>query len=183
MPRKLANNRSLAIGRKPATGRQQIGFTNDGKIHVVLDTNVPINAIWALSKGNMATQTEKDCLVIINLIFDYKVTIGIDARLFKEYNDKAGQHLTKGLIKPEDVNYVLKIVGSNPKAFRMLVDPPKASPDPDDDILFDGLSADFLISDNLKDVKPERLLKGIRTPYANTVSPTQFVSVYADSNS
>lgn len=177
MQRKLARNRMIAVGRKPAMGRQIIGFINDNKIHVVLDTNVPINAIWALSKGMAATQTEKDCLTILNTINKKKIIIAINGKLYKEYQNKANEHLKTGKIKPEDVNFILKVLTDNHVAIRLLVDPQKVSRDIDDDILFDGLTADYLISDNLKGVKPERLLPGRKTPYANTLSPSNFVDL------
>lgn len=166
-----------AIGRVPAVGRRPIGFVKDGKIHAVLDTTVPINAIWALRKGEIASQTEKDSLAIIEAVKNGKVMVAINGELYSEYQDKAQQHMTKGKIRPEDVAYVINILNSNHVSVRVRVDPQRVSRDPDDDMLFDGLAADYLVSDNLKDVKPERLLPGIISTHTTTLSSSDFVNL------
>lgn len=76
------------------------------------------------------------------------------------------------------MTYVMNIVsdGDNQAAFRVRVDAMRFSPDPDDDMLFDGPAADFLVSDNLKHVKPERLLPSV-SPHTKTLSPTSFITL------
>jgi predicted nucleic acid-binding protein len=179
MSRKPAKGRVPATGRVPAIGRKPIGFVEDGKVHAVLDTNVPINAIWALSKGDAAPQTEKDSLAIIEAVKNGRITIALNGELYREYQDKAKQHLATGEIRPGDVAYVINILNddNNHVSVRVRVEPQRFSRDPDDDMLFDGLAADYLVSDNLKDVKPERLLPGVISPHTKTLSPSDFVEL------
>lgn len=165
MPRLPANNRLPAINRRPVIiPRKVLGFQNDGKLHVVLDTNIIIYGLKAKSKEIGADSREKNCLKILKAWEEGRISVGFNHLLFKEYSK----------ISEPGISEILKLAEKSP-FLRMLVDPPDASKDKNDNHLFNGLSADYLVSENWKDIRPDKLK--IFPPYKSIMKPEDFISV------
>lgn len=178
MPRQLAIGRLPAAGRKLALGRKPVGFINDGKIHIVIDTNIVIYALEALFKKSNATQIEKDSLEIIHLIERDIVVTGINAKLFAEYRKVAERIVVEFRATSQDLNYIMNLIENKSVVVRMLVDPLRVSPHKNDDILFDGLGTTYLISNNLKHTDPSKLL--MPSSYRVTLMPSVFLNAMRD---
>jgi hypothetical protein len=173
MPRQLAIGRVPAVGRKLAIGRKPIGFVSDGKVHAVLDTNIIIYALEALFKNSTASQIEKDSLEIICLVEKDILVIGINAKLFAEYRKVAERIASESRTTSQDLGYIINLIEKKAVSVRMLVDPQRVSPHKNDDILFDGLSTSYLVSNNLSDVDPSKLLRS--SSYQATFTPSNFL--------
>jgi hypothetical protein len=191
MSRVPARGRERASGRVPSVGRKPLGFVIDGKIHAVLDSNVIIYAAWGQSNQGASypiekqhlEDIEKQCVEILGRLERGEFVIAVNGYLMDEYRKKLSEHLAKnGGLTSESVNWVMGIVSKDVVGVRVHVDPRKFSRDADDDMLFDGLAADYLVSSNMKDVAPHRLLSGAVTTYVNTVSPSDFLKVLQSPN-
>ena len=161
--RKLAVGRVLAVGRIPAVGRKRIGFIDDGKLHIVLDTNIVINALIAKRKGGSATQKEKDCLTIIEVWEKDVFALGIQGILFAEYQSVGEKRAREGKISSSEYGRLISLIEKRGYAFRVMVTKQHLpSNSYKDDHLFDGLAGDYLISEDEGVLKQQ-----IKNPYRN----------------
>ncbi len=167
---------STGFHRAPAFGSRRINFGNDGKPHAVLDTNILLNAMWALQKGSGATAGEGACLQIIEAVADQRITIAMTSRVKEEYLRKAAEHAAKGKLRQTNVEKVLRVLdGPNIVDFRFIVDHAgHVESDPDDDVLFNGLSAEYLVSAD-KHLFGRDVRRWNRSPYGRIMRPIEFV--------
>ena len=168
--RRPATGRKLAIGRKPAVGRVPIGFLADGKIHVVLDTNIVVNAL-----KHEENQTQKDCKYIIKLWKDGRFELGINGLLFEEYRLTGEALAKKGIIKVPLFNDLIRLIGEKAFSHRVRVEKQHVSKSYKDDHLFDGICADFLVSEDRKDVVCNKVMSA-QAGYKNIVTASEFLA-------
>jgi predicted nucleic acid-binding protein len=174
MPRQKAEGRVPAIGRKPAEGRVRWGFPEDDKVHAVLDTNVIIYALEALYKKQEASQIEIDSLKILQVVSMGDIVVGINGALFAEYRSVAERKIAEGRANPSDANAIIGLIETKSVAVRLPIVHQRFSTHENDDILFDGLSTSYLVSNNLKHVAPAKLIRP--SSYAKTLTPTDFIA-------
>lgn len=176
MPRQLAGQRQIAIGRQPIPfPRRVVGFINDGKPHIIIDTNVFIDALEAKRKGNQSNEREKACLQILETWEKGLIVVGINHYLYSEYTNVSNRLVKEGRLSGADVSKYLGLAEKS-TPHRVLVDQISYSPHKKDDILFDGLlNANYLISSNWKDVSPDRLTRQIST-HMKIMKPEEFLT-------
>jgi predicted nucleic acid-binding protein len=164
--------------RQPTASKPTWFEAGETRPCVVLDTNIVLHAMWALSKGPRAESYEKASLKILDAVDDGRIVMVLTTRLRDEYERKATEHQRNKKMKSAAVKKITAIF-SSPKIIvsRLLIDHAGVTPkDKDDEVLFNGLRAQYLISHNLKDVSPNALkLMGRPNPYTATMGPEEFV--------
>lgn len=173
--RKIANGRIPAEGRKPASGRILIGWPDDSKVRVVLDTNIIIYALEGFKKGASANDVEKSCCEIITQWYDGKFNIGLNCYLYAEYKSTCLKLLKAGKIQHTQLNRLLRAVDEKAiKNFRLLVNKQHIARRHNDDHLFDGLSGNYLVSEDKNDVVCDMVINR-QSSFAKVVTSTEFL--------
>ena len=147
------------------------------KIRVVLDTNVILNALIVKSgRASTPNDEEKACVLILERWKAGEITVGLNTSLKDEYERKLEEWAKKGNITRKDVTDIKAMI-QNARYVRSLVDKPEAfkKANQKDDILFDGLSASYLVTTD-NGVKPEKMK--INPPYGEIIKPSKFVAEF-----
>lgn len=110
----------------------------------------------------------------MKLIENGKLIVGVNVELFKEYRTVVDRKITEGRGTSLDASYIIGVLGKKSVYPRMLVDPERYSHHKKDDILYNGLSTAYLISNNLNHVYPSKLLRP--SSYQKTLTPSDFLA-------
>lgn len=169
--RKPALNRQpITQPRKPITQpRKPVGFIDDGKLRVVLDTNIFINAV-----KKEENQVQRNCMEVIELWKTDQFALGMQYILFEEYQKTGVALAQKGLIHNDIFNELMNLVREKGFFHRVLVTKQHHAGSYKDDHLFDGLSADYLVSEDKKDVVSPKVISA-QASYRNIVTAEEFL--------
>ncbi len=157
--RQPAVGRVPSTGRVPAIGRVRIGWPDDGKVRVVLDTNIIICALEGLKKSVSLNNKEHACIEIINRWKLGQFNIGMNGYLYAEYQKTGSRLVMERHILSTHFGELIKLIGDKAISnFRVLVTKQHVSLNYNDDHLFDGLNGDYLVSEDKKDVVCEKVI-------------------------
>lgn len=180
IPRAVALKRSIAGPRTPISmprvlvGKERYDPKNIGKLHVTLDTNVVIDALIAMKKVDEANDREEASREVIKLLEENKFLVCMNSWLKQEYETIIKELVSKRQIFESHGALVMQIVLDNSFFVRTSVMGAHIAKSFSDDHLFDGTTADYLVTSDKNDVNTERVISKQKN-FQQIVSPQEFI--------
>ncbi|MEK9156896.1 MAG: PIN domain-containing protein [Patescibacteria group bacterium] len=169
--RRPAGPRPPAGPRKPITiPRKPSGFIADGKLHVVLDTTIIIGAL-PTQNGIQEPGSGAACKKVIEVWRNGGFSLGLNALLMDEYRRVGERIITEGKLVSQPFNSLMEVLQKDAYCFRMVATKQHIAPTYKDDHLFDGIQAEYLVSDDKGVIKA-----ALQKNYKKILSSTDFVT-------